>query len=553
MGRNKHGTVARQETAAACPPKETTTPRSRVGHKTGGGKGPRANLNVGIDLNGAGQWNGYMEVNNATGAGTDAGTTPARSVTPEPLYGIAQEFSGLAHQPAIPHGVVVGLDDTSTRSEWMAAGAGGGDGDGDGDGDDDDDAEELAPEFFGRRGEAERFAQEADALLFGNTGADYLDQLPGVPGVPDAADAAPVNMCGACTFHNEPGATKCEMCGSALSASGGGGGDPSSQPSVVAPPTASLAGTPTGAGVGHAAEPSTWTCTKCTFLNNSLVTFCSVCDSPCVDGGGAAAPSSTPAPAQAAPARTQPSTPSHAHTPGHSASATPYPPAGPSSHTGTPAGGFQGYRPSPSQACPCPPPQPAHPPHQPAYSPHQPACPPHQPAPHQPPPHQPPALHAMKWNCAACTLENEPGATTCSVCETPRPPAAARPYQAAPRPAAGQPYYSTPPPAAPAYQPYQPHPAQGHAQGHAAPAVPPTSQPSTVWNCGACTLENEMAAMKCAMCDTLRPPHTQPARDGAHHMPSCDGVLGNEIYTMAGLLVKRVHRVVCPWRCGGVQ
>jgi len=131
------------------------------------------------------------------------------------------------------------------------------------------------------------------------------------------------------------------------------------------------------------------------------------------------------------------------------------------------------------------------------------------------PPQPAAAPHGMKWNCAACTFENEPSAAKCSVCESPRPPVAAQPYHAAPSPVPAQPYYSVPPSAG--AQRYQPHPAHGYA----AHAVQPTidAQP-TKWNCGACTLENEASAMKCTVCDTPRPRQAQPAGYGTPHTPS---------------------------------
>ena len=397
----------------------------------------------------------------------DGGIAP-----PEGMYGAVQDFAGDRPASRITHAVITSdgdgnADDEATQaslSQWMQgtpelqahapptfeqlagdgvqppaypASAEG-----------DSDVEELDPAFFGTRGDADRFATDADAFLFGGGG--------GSMGLPDVPDMEPVNKCGRCTFENTPGATKCEMCEGDLEGGGGGAGigagqgteeDEARYAEVDAVPcgrcggavgaedrfcnacgeptsgaTATAQGHATGATHGAPPVPvqstakEAWTCDSCTFLNNAMATFCAVCDSP-KGGGDAAATTSAPNDVPfaglsiGANAGVQPQPPAHpaaAGTGGWQAN-PPGQPQYPISTAPVIPRGFRAvdqrgsYQPQPGANLPqAMPYQPQHE-RQRQYDPH------HQPAP-------PPTV----WNCSVCTLENDDSLSKCGACESPR-------------------------------------------------------------------------------------------------------------------------------------
>ena len=96
---------------------------------------------------------------------------------------------------------------------------------------------------------------------------------------PATREPPEARACGACTFHNEAGATKCEMCESPLG-----------------PPTSPVP----GAGSGPTGGARTLLCGACTFHNEAGTALCAMCGTPLgahtPGGGGVSAPPTRPVP-----------------------------------------------------------------------------------------------------------------------------------------------------------------------------------------------------------------------------------------------------------------
>ena len=104
---------------------------------------------------------------------------------------------------------------------------------------------------------------------------------------------------------------------------------------------------------------------------------------------------------------------------------------------------------------------------------------------------------AGEWTCAVCNCKTKDTLSKCSVCEAPKPGAAASAPTSAPPP------ISPPMPAlipAPAPLKATPVPFNWAAAGLKHP-----TKPSGTWTCSMCTIDNKPEADHCIACDTLRP------------------------------------------------
>jgi hypothetical protein len=104
---------------------------------------------------------------------------------------------------------------------------------------------------------------------------------------------------------------------------------------------------------------------------------------------------------------------------------------------------------------------------------------------------------AGEWTCTVCNCKTKDTLRKCSVCEAPKPDAAASAPTSAPAPIS---------PTMPALIP-APAPAMATPGGFnwAAAGLKLPTKPLGTWTCSVCTIDNKPEADRCIACDTLRP------------------------------------------------